>query len=163
LKYLPDPPFPSAIIVMTDGVDTVSRKATYESSLTVAERSRVPIFPIYFDTYAANQKGLTSAFSQLTGILVPPPAGTRGSTKEDYELARYYLSDLTALSGGHAVLADQVIAGKTLSYDIIPDELRSQYLITVSPPTSQPGTRHQIRVRIDRPGLTVLSKSTYLE
>src|SRR4030095_8677860 len=44
-----------AIVLFTDGVDTVSMKANYDSTLALAEESEALIFPIYYDTFGTTR------------------------------------------------------------------------------------------------------------
>lgn len=160
-KKLSQIAFPTAVVLMTDGVDTVSRKASFESSLLTVEMSAVPVYPIYFDTFAANQKRTAAlpAILAAVGNQIGP-----GISQEEFELGKFFLSDLTALSGSHVVLADNVIAGKTWALDILPEEIRSQYLLTVKLPSINNGSgRHNVKVRVNRPDLKVLAKATYIE
>jgi hypothetical protein len=43
-----------AIVLFTDGVDTFSSKADYDSTLADSERADALIFPIYYNTYLNN-------------------------------------------------------------------------------------------------------------
>ncbi|MCV4615146.1 hypothetical protein OFM04_35140, partial [Escherichia coli] len=74
-----------AIVLFTDGVDTQSRKSTYDSTLAIAEESDVLIFPIYYNTFFDNNRGIFSPFPPLISIGTP-----RGTTAEEYALGRKY-------------------------------------------------------------------------
>jgi VWFA-related protein len=100
------------IVLLTDGVDTTSRKATYESSLTEAEKSDAVIFPFYIDSsknfLKTSTKGKktfpgTGAIDQVLNDILSGQSQPVGSTKAEYELGKQYLLDLAALSGGKAL------------------------------------------------------------
>lgn len=143
---------PAALIIMTDGVDTTSRR-TYQQSLVTAEMKTTRIFPVYFDTYLD--------FANLKVIQMPGQNST--PLKADYDLGRSYLDSLIALSGGRAAMASQVIAGKRVDLDSIPFELANQYHVRfLLPSFTIPNVRHSLTVRVRRPGLTILTKGSLI-
>lgn len=149
---------PTALFLISDGVDTTSRKASYVTSLIAAEKGNVPVFPIYLDTV------LTAAsagqFPTVFGIKLPP---ARGSTKEEYELGRYYLTDLLRLSGGRAFLADEVLSGKSAALDRLPADLASRYYVTIRlPPGGISKGPYRLKTRVNIPDVTVLAKGSYV-
>lgn len=46
-----------AVVIFTDGVDTTSRRASYESTIREAEESEALIYPIRYDTYSDMSPG----------------------------------------------------------------------------------------------------------
>jgi VWFA-related protein len=155
----------TAVIIFTDGVDTTSRKADYESSLVNVEKTNISVIPIYYDTYSEmlkkQQKLPRDIFSnfpvQVRGKFV-------GLNKDEYVLGQNYLSDLFKLSGGRPIPVADLIKGKTTMFDLIPTELRSKYYITIkSPSAGKPGSRHSVKVRVSQPNLTIFAKGSYLE
>ncbi len=48
-----------AVVLFTDGVDTTSRKSSYDKTLAMAEESDALIFPIYYNTYFDNRNPST--------------------------------------------------------------------------------------------------------
>ena len=46
-----------AIVLFTDGVDTTSRRAGYDSTLGLAEEADALVFPIYYNTFQFNRGG----------------------------------------------------------------------------------------------------------
>ena len=163
---------PTVLLVVTDGVDTTSTKASYESSLIAAEKTNTTVFPIYFDTFAASQSrtlsgrvlvGVPSGLI-LPGVIGSPIRNARGTLKEEYELGRSYLTDLVFLSGGRPVRGDELAPGKMESLDSIPAEIKSRYYLTFRLASGgKPGDRHRIKVRVNKPDLTVLAKGSYIE
>lgn len=165
-----------AVVLFTDGVDTTSRRATYQSTVSQAEELDALIYPIRYDTYSgmANQGGggypgqrrqrsSGDIFGDiLGGILNGGTIGGGGGSRSDYEEGRRYLEDLARNSGGRAVEAnannnlDAAFAG-------IAEELRQQYSVGYYPETAgQRGERRSIRVRVNRPNLVVRAKNSYI-
>jgi hypothetical protein len=62
-----------------------------------------PVFPIYFDTFttAANIGKTKPNIQSIINLPVRTGAGS-GSTAAEYELGRFYLNDISRLSGGRA-------------------------------------------------------------
>jgi VWFA-related protein len=147
----------TAIVLLTDGVDTALRgRSTYESSLVQVERSAAIVFPIYFNTF--NDSPHTSRLSGvMSGVSLP---SVSGSTEFDYALGPHYLTDLVKLSGGWPILADKALQ----DISAIPVDVRERYYIRFNAPLSgRSGERHAISVRVNRPGLLVLAKGSFVE
>ncbi|MFN2501889.1 MAG: VWA domain-containing protein, partial [Pyrinomonadaceae bacterium] len=79
-----------AVVLFTDGVDTTSRKNSYEGTLDFAEESDSLIFPIYYNTYFDNNRRISSPFPDIFGGII----SNRGGSAEDYALGRRYLEEL---------------------------------------------------------------------
>src|ERR1035437_294130 len=73
---------PTAKIIMTDGVDTTSRRVSYQTSLIAAEKSSIPIFPVYFDTFKTNAP--VNVPSTLSSVNFKLP----GDSAAEYELGK---------------------------------------------------------------------------
>jgi VWFA-related protein len=169
-----------AVVLFTDGVDTTSRRATYQSTVSQAEELDALIYPIRYDTYSQMASRGGGGFPQrrrsssgdilgdiLGGILnggggITIGGGSSGGSRSDYEKGRRYLEDLARNSGGRAVDAnannnlDAAFAG-------IAEELRQQYSVGYYPETvGQKGERRSIRVRVNRPNLVVRAKNSYI-
>ena len=153
----------TALLILTDGVDTVSKRSNYMESLAAAEKSEVTVFPIYFDTFALQNKNMTGLMNRL-----PPLSGTTfgqalGSSKAEYDLGRLYLHDLVILSGGRAILAKEVAKGQKAALPKITTELALQYYVSFRlPEPTNIGERKQIKIRVDRPNLAVLTRGSYI-
>lgn len=173
-----------AIVLFTDGVDTTSRRANYQSTVRQTEEVDALIYPIRYDTYSGYSSGPTQTrYPQprrrsgggLGGILADilggvviggtsggSTGGAAGSSRAEYETGKKYLEDLARNSGGRnfeattATNLDSAFAG-------IAEELRQQYSIGYYPQViGQVGDRKSIRVRVMRPGLVVRAKSSYI-
>ena len=144
-----------AIVLFTDGVDTTSRKAGYDTTLNLAEESEAMVFPIYYNTYDWNRSGSSSPFPGMLN-----PIGTR---PEDYALGRRYLAELSEYTGGRVFRPDATPGGLKAAFEGIADELRRQYNIGYIPKSAgTPGQRKQIKVRVSRPNLMLRARDSYV-
>jgi Ca-activated chloride channel family protein len=131
-----------AIVLFTDGVDTSSEKATFEETIRDAEESEAVIFPIYYNTFS-------SSFG--------------GTSNVEYARGKAYLTELAAATGGKMVRAESNQTGLTAAFESIAEELRRQYSVGYYPATAgNAGERRQIRVRVNRPKLSVRARDSYI-
>lgn len=153
-KRLEKIPGRKAIVLFTDGVDTTSRKATYDSTLDLAEESDTLIFPIYYNTFAQNQARTRGSI----GIFSPV-----GTSAEEYAVGRKYLVELAAYTGGRVFTPEAVPGGLAAAFRGIAIELRQQYNIGYIPTDrGTPGQQKRIKVRVDRPNLAVRARDSYI-
>ena len=142
-----------AIVLFTDGVDTSSDAATYDSTLALAEESDVTIFPIYYNTFLDNKLRNAGIFGGLA----------KGTSRQEYVLGKRYIDDLSAVTGGRVYEAEGNAESLTRTFESIAEELRRQYNIGYYPQDSgTSGQRKQIRVRVDRPNLIVRARDSYI-
>jgi VWFA-related protein len=145
-----------AIVLFTDGVDTTSSKAGYDSTLGLAEEADALVFPIYYNTFANNRIGGAT----FPGGRILNPIGTR---PQDYALGKKYLNDLADYTGGRVFRPEATPGGLTAAFEGIAEELRRQYNIGYIPTdTGTPGQRKQIKVRVNRPNLVLRSRDSYV-
>jgi VWFA-related protein len=127
-----------AVVLFTDGVDTTSRKNSYDSTMNYAEESDSLIFPIYYNTYLDNRRRTGGI---LGGIYGGSPPGT---TAGEYALGRQYLEELAAATGGHVFRPEATPGGLTRAFEGIAEELRRQYNIGYVPKDEgKPGQRNR--------------------
>lgn len=169
-----------AIVLFTDGVDTTSRRANYQSTVAQAEELDALIYPIRYNTsgYMSGTGGNTGGNNRggnnqggtlgkilgaiITGGTVTTGGGSAGSTKQEYEIGKKYLEELARKSGGRNFEAD-TSGNLTASFSGIAEELRRQYSIGYYPEKiGQKGERKNIRVRVMRPNLVVRAKTSYI-
>jgi VWFA-related protein len=176
-----------AVVLFTDGVDTSSERATYESTMREAEESEALIYPIQYDTYRdmSPQSGGGSGgygyprrgggggrrWRRIWGdILSGDPQGggypqqrrNPGESPEDYARGRRYLEELALNSGGRLFHGDTSV-NLEAAFSGIAEELRRQYTIGYYPETAgQSGQRKQVRVRVTRPNAVVRAKNSYI-
>ncbi|MEQ1923776.1 MAG: VWA domain-containing protein, partial [Pyrinomonadaceae bacterium] len=151
-----------AVVLFTDGVDTTSRKQTYDNTLSYAEESDSLIFPIYYNTYLDNRQrngqiGRPSIWGDPQQVI------TRGVTAEEYTVGKKYLEDLADATGGRVFRPESTPGGLTAAFEGIAEELRRQYNIGYVPSDEgKIGQRKQIRVRVDRPNLVLRARDSYI-
>ncbi|MBC7901549.1 MAG: VWA domain-containing protein [Saprospiraceae bacterium] len=146
-----------AIVLFTDGVDTQSRKANYDTSLNLAEESDTLIFPIYYNTFLNEMNRSGSQFPFPSG---PPAPGT---TAAEYALGKKYLDELASYTGGRVFRPEATPGGLTAAFEGIAEELRRQYNIGYIPgEDGRHGQRKLIKVRVNRPNLVLRSRDSYI-
>lgn len=174
-----------AVVLFTDGVDTTSSRANYQSTVRIAEESEALIYPIRYDTYqgGGNWGGTTYPSPAprrrsgggwggilgdiLGGVVIGGNnyptrrgGGAAGSSSEDYATGKRYLEELARNSGGRAFEANRNLDA---AFSGIAEELRRQYSIGYYPEKEgQIGERRSIRVRVMRPNLVVRAKNSYI-
>lgn len=172
-----------AIVLFTDGVDTTSKRATYQSNMTDAEELDALIYPVQYDT-SAEMSGSSggsmgrgrSKTETVAGILIGilgggrvyggggggggRGGGSRSTNRADYERADRYLGDLAQKTGARRYRAEN--ARLEQSFALVAEELRRQYSIGYYPRNvAQAGQRRQIKVRVNRPDLVVRARDSY--
>ena len=175
-----------AVVLFTDGVDTTSRRANYQSTVRSAEEIDAIFFPIRYDTsdeMAANNGGNNYPNQYpprrrrnrsgdifggiLGGVLgggngggIFGGGGSAGSSRGEYETGRKYLEALARNSGGRSFEANNNLGA---AFSGIAEELRRQYSLGYYPETvGAKGERKSIRVRVKRPNLVVRAKNSYI-
>jgi VWFA-related protein len=137
-----------AVVLFTDGVDTTSDDAGYETTLAMAEEADALFFPIYYNTLNENK----SSF-------ILNQVGTR---PQDYALGKRYLDELAGYTGGRVFQPEATPGGLTAAFVGIAEELRRQYNIGYVPSeTGTPGQRKQIKVRVNQPNLVLRARDSY--
>ena len=143
-----------AIVLLTDGVDTNSRKATMESVISLASQTFALVYPIQWNsTKDADQTG-TAAVTYTT------PSGE--SLHKAYERGSRFLQMLARDSGGRFEYAASL---KSLerSFTRIAEELRQQYSLGYYP--SRVGTKREkrrLKVTVTSPETAVHARPSYI-
>jgi len=176
-----------AIVLFTDGVDTTSRRANYQSTVDDVEETEALIYPIRFNTQQAvfgggnnrgggmgypgsrrrggrGNTGLGSILGIILGGQMPniQTGGSAGGSSQEYETGRKYLETLATNSGGRKFEADST-QNLDAAFAGIAEELRRQYSVGYYPETvGQIGERKQIKVRVMRQNLVVRAKTSYI-
>jgi len=174
-----------AIVLFTDGVDTTSRRANYESTIADAEETDALVYPIRFNTQRGTfggggggwggprgrrRGGNAGGWGGMIGIILggqlPPgmsgPIGGAGGSREEYERGNQYLDELALKSGGRKFDAESTLSLDT-AFSGIAEELRRQYSVGYYPESAgEKGERRQIKVRVMRPNLVVRAKTSYI-
>ncbi len=142
-----------AIVLFTDGVDTSSSVATYESTLYAAQELDALVFSIQYNTYA----DVISTANVPNRIQVLTAKGEPMNVA--YDRANRYLRSLSDQTGGRFYGAE---SGKRLTevFAAIAQELRQQYSIGYYPADSGK-TERSIKVKVDAPDVTVRARKAF--
>ncbi len=167
-----------AIVLFTDGVDTGSYQATYQSSLYEVEELDALIYPIQYDTTdfvdAQTRTNATIETTTIRSTSFPtrsssqitygnPKASGPGTSIGDYKLADQYLHQLATKTGGRLYEANDRTQLST-AFSQIAEELSHQYSLGYYPQTTpQSGERREIRVRVDQPNVAVRARDSYVK
>ena len=171
-----------AVVLFTDGVDTTSRRANYQTTIRGVEEAEALFYPIRYNTqgdmnggwgngggggnYPRRQQG--GGLGAILGAILSGGnvqvgrggGGAAGSSSAEYATGKKYLEDLARNSGGRSFEAQNNLS---VAFSGIAEELRRQYSIGYYPETpGKVGERKQIRVRVMRPNLVVHAKNSYI-
>jgi VWFA-related protein len=165
-----------AMVLFTDGVDTTSRQASYDSTLRAAEEMDALIYPVAYDTKSSGSLGGVGQQrlplpggrgGVILGIPfprspVPGGGGGTGTSAADYQRARMYLFELARRTGGRLYNGGSML-GITQAFTQVAEELRRQYSLGYYPKrTGQAGQRRQLKVRVLQPNLVVAARDSYI-
>ena len=174
-----------AIVLFTDGVDTTSRRASYESSIMDAQELDALIYPVQYDTSRDMNVGNypvgtpIDVWDQILGGIFGggrrstgrrggggyPGGGyprPRGSGRGDYQVGNEYLMELANSTGGREYQADS-LQNMSYAFANVAEELRRQYSIGYYPKRPpEAGQRRMIKVRARQPNLAVRSRESYI-
>ncbi|HQZ98447.1 MAG TPA: VWA domain-containing protein [Pyrinomonadaceae bacterium] len=170
-----------AVVLFSDGVDTTSRRASYDSTLKDTEEVDALFYTIRYDTstdmYGGNNnptprtgRGGRVTMADILGAIltggnVSVGSGGRGrggANSAEYEKGRKYLETLALNSGGRQFEA-QSIYNVDAAFAGIAEELRRQYSLGYYPEAvGKVGDRKQIKIRVMRPNVVVRAKNSYV-
>ncbi|HEY0460984.1 MAG TPA: VWA domain-containing protein [Pyrinomonadaceae bacterium] len=152
-----------AIVLFTDGVDTASRGASFNSTLEQAEEADALIFPIYYNTFLENRGIGGGGGAMSTPPTIGFPQGRGAPTSRDYANGRGYLEGLAQATGGKMFRAESTVGGLNAAFEGIAKELRSQYSIGYYPTEAgEKGQRKRIKVRVSRANVAVRARDSYI-
>ena len=168
-----------AIVLFTDGADTTSKHATYESTVRDAEELDALIFPVQYDTFDSAGGGSSwpgSNRKSTAGILIDilgsigrgknggggSGGGSTGTTRAEYERGNRYLHELADRTGAQLYQADTT-QNLASAFASVAEALRRQYSLGYYPKRqAQAGERRSIRVRVNQPNLAVRARDSYV-
>ncbi len=151
-----------AIVLFTDGVDTTSRRASYDSTIRLAEETDAPIYSVDYDTSGSGVFGIPGGRGPVLGLPLPRPTSPGGATPGDYKRAVRYLHALSDKTGGRFYSGDSLF-GIAQAFTWIAEELGLQYSIGYYPSTAgKDGERRQIKVKTTEADLVVKSRDSYI-
>ncbi len=149
-----------AAILLTDGIDTSSRRSTFETSTSLIAEGNIAVFPVQYKMEDTMGKRLSSDNSGVGGTVYTTPSGE--SIPEAYARGTRYLRLLADSSGGRFQFAD---TAKNLeaAFEKIAAELRQQYYLGFYPDktANKPETR-RLKVTVDVPDARIDSRDSYV-
>jgi len=171
-KQLQTIPGRKAVVLFTDGVDTTSHRASYDSTVRLAEESDAPIYSVDYDTSGFGRgmgQGLPlpGGRGTILGLPIPTPGipGTTtggGGNPGDYRRAVRYLHALSDNTGGRFYSGDSLF-GIAQAFTWIAEELGRQYSLGYYPAKAgKDGERRQIKVKVTEAGLVVKARDSYI-
>lgn len=165
LDYLDQP---VSVVLYSDGVDTTSTRMDSGRSLLAAQQSNMTFYSLYVDTFAHMKGKVVRPGVTMDEVLRSIMSG-RGQgkvfvslgddDKEVYEFGRAYLADLANATGGREI---EFPTKKAPDIDLAL-EIRRRYTlhIKVDNPT-RTGRSHHIKIRVNKPNLSVVPKRTFV-
>ena len=172
-----------AVVLFTDGVDTTSRQATYQSTVAATEEVDALFYTIRYDTSnfmngggggnsypqgRPNRRGGRVTMADILGAILTGGnvsvgnGSPGGASRSEYEVGKKYLETIATNSGGRPFEASS-ITNVTAAFSGIAEELRRQYSLGYYPQVvGKVGDRKQIKVRVMRPGVVVRAKTNYI-
>lgn len=163
-----------AVVLFSDGVDTSSSRSHDLMNLSDALELDALIYPIEYDTFNEVQAMKNKPVMQQPKIQIPstdknpiPTVGVgmmsgKGTTPEEYKKAGEYLNELANRTGGRLYKAS-TIANLSDAFSRIASELREYYSIGYYPKDeANIGKKHKIKVRVDREGVIVKTRDSYV-
>lgn len=166
-----------AVVMFTDGVDTTSRSANFESTLAGVQEVDALIYPIRYDTQTNTGivSTTTGSATQLPkdiadmmaarGIALDPRAfrgGASGTSPAAYAKGKDYLTKLAESSGGRIFEAAD-LTNLESAFAGVAEELRRQYSIGYYPENpGQPGERRSVKIKVMKPNTVVRAKNGYI-
>jgi len=165
-KQLATIPGRKAVVLFTDGVDTTSHRASYESTVRLAEESDAPIYSVDYDTSGGGTNNIGLPIPGGRGTVIGPfpriPGTTGGSMPGDYRRAVKYLHALADTTGGRFYSGDSMF-GIAQAFTWIAEELGRQYSLGYYPTTpGKDGERRQIKVKVTEGDLVVKARDSYI-
>jgi Ca-activated chloride channel family protein len=163
-----------AIVLFTDGVDTTSRRASFESNVMDAQELDALIYPVQYNTaddmnvmnYPVGRP--SDVWDQILGSIFGGGGRRRGGgnrgggVRDEYEVADRYLMELANNTGGREYRADS-LQNMSSAFANVAEELRRQYSIGYYPKRPpEAGQRRSIRVRARQPNLAVRARDSYI-
>jgi VWFA-related protein len=145
-----------AIVLMTDGVDGGSKRASLKQNLRDAEEANVVIYTVQYNTLPQ----LPERLSRISNLKAREHVRTR--MVKEYGVGSNYLQFLAEKTGGRLYRAE-TLSDVPQAFDAITDELGRQYSLGYYPKgQAQPGEKRDIKVRTRSPNLIVRARESYV-
>lgn len=99
----------------------------------------------------------------MTSINRSMNLGSMEVSETHYVIGRYYLNSLVNLSGGRAISSEKIYSDQGKNQTYIAEEMRLKYFLKIKIADSlETDKRRQIKVRVNRPNLQVISRGSYI-
>src|SRR5205085_3110179 len=146
-------------VLFTDGVDTSSKRASFESTLRAAEELDALVYTIQYSTDDDVAGGRTGVQNPVGGQLVT----AKGEPLEAaYKRAGLYLRMLAGGTGGRSFRAGSSVL-LAEAFRRIAEELRRQYSLGYYPKNRSPeGKRRRLKVRVSMADAAVRARDSYI-
>jgi len=162
-----------AVVLLTDGVSTKSKHATYKSNVRDVEELDALIYPVRYDTsydMALMTGGagiplpsIPPLLSRLPSPLPGPGSGGPRPSRDSYRIAGEYLRELAEKTGGRLYEAGDDAGSLGVAFRQIVEELSHHYRLGYYPKTRASGReRRQLRVRVNRADVAVRARECYI-
>ena len=145
-----------AIVLLTDGVDEGSKRASRKQNLHDAYETDVLIYTVQYNT-------LPQLPERLSRIADPKvKARVQSKLEKEYAIGSAYLRELAEKTGGRLYNAD-TLGDIQQSFGAITEELGRQYSLGYYPKAqARPGEKRDIKVRVRVPNLVVRARDSYI-
>ncbi len=144
-----------AIVLMTDGVDQNSRRASLKSTLSEVNEADVLIYTVQYNTLPQLPQRLSQIKSDKTRRKV------QERLMKEYAVSEPYLRALAEKTGGRFYRADD-LRDVGPAFEAITAELGVQYSLGYYPKeNSKAGAERAIKVRVRYPNLVVKARDSY--
>jgi Ca-activated chloride channel family protein len=145
-----------AVVLLTDGVDQGSTRASRKQNLRDADESAVMFYTVQYNTLPQ----LPERLSHIVDVKVR--ARLRTKMEKEYAIGASYLRTLADETGGRLYNADNPVDIQQ-SFGSIMDELGRQYSLGYYPRGQvRSGEKRDIRVRVRIPNLAVRARDSYI-
>lgn len=145
-----------AIVLLTDGVDFGSKRATLKQNLRDADEADVMIYTVQYNTLPQLPERLSR--------IIDGRARERMHAKltKDYAVGSTYLRSLSEKTGGRLYAAES-LSDLPNAFALITEELGRQYSLGYYPKGQiRDGETRNIKVRVSVPNLIVRARRTYV-
>jgi Ca-activated chloride channel family protein len=145
-----------AIVLMTDGVDGGSKKASHKQNIRDAEEANVVIYTVRYNT-------LPQLPERLSQIANPKArAHVQARMIKEYAVGATYLQSLAEKTGGRLYHAES-LSDVPQAFSAITDELGRQYSLGYYPKGhAKPGEKRDIKVKTRLANLVVRARQSYI-
>jgi VWFA-related protein len=154
-----------AVVMLSDGVDTTSKRSDARNLLRSVAETDVVFYPIRYDTYddvqrtRQNQAEIRYDDDDRPYQVLKPRV--KGEREEDYRAAAEFARAIASNTGGRVFDVSSTTNLGT-AFRSIADELRRVYTLGYYPSGERKvGVRYAIKVRVYRPDLVVRARGGY--